>query len=289
MSEAVRPQAAPAGDQGLPHDLDMAALFQPDLLSGKVALVTGGGTGIGFVIARSFAQLGATVVVAARHLEPLERAVAGLSQAGGRAHLRQLDVRDPSAVASAVGAVVAEQGGLHILVNNAGGQFPVRAEELSPGGWRAVVDLNLTGTFNVCAAAGRHMIARGEGAIVNVVLTAPERPTPGMVHSGAARAGVVGMTRTLALEWARFGVRVNALAPLFLSDAARAVYGEEVAEVVAGSTPMRRWGSEAEIGACAVFLASPLSSYVTGVTLTADGGNSLGEGLVFRGSPVLPE
>lgn len=287
MTGAVVP-----GRAGAPDDTGTAALtdaFRPDLLAGQVALVTGGGTGIGFVIAHSLAQLGATVVVAARRREPLQKAVHAIDAEGGRADLRTLDIRDPGAVSKVVESVVAAHDRLDIVVNNAGGQFPVRAEDLGPRGWRAVVDLNLNGTFNVCSAAGRVMIEQGGGAIVNIVLTAPERPTAGMVHSGAARAGVVSMTRTLALEWAPFGVRVNALAPLFLSDAARSVYGDAVADVVAAATPMRRWGTAREIGACAVFLASPLSSYVTGTTLPVDGGNWLGEGLRFRGSAVLPE
>ena len=267
----------------------MGRYFQPSLLDGKVALVTGGATGIGLVAARSLAQLGAHVVLASRNEERLRKAVAELEAEGLSATWRQLNIRDPDQVFEGVDWISATHGPTDILVNNAGGQFPIRAEDLTPGGWRAVVDLNLNGTFYCCLAAGRQMIANGGGKIINIVLSVFEGPTTGMVHSGAARAGVVQMSRTLAAEWATHNIQINSLGPLYLSQAARSIYGEEVAGVIADSTPARRWATPDELGAAVVVLASPFSDYMTGVLLPLDGGNSLTGGIRFRGSAVLPE
>ncbi|HET7172834.1 MAG TPA: SDR family oxidoreductase [Nocardioidaceae bacterium] len=268
----------------------MSAVFQPDLLVGKVALVTGGGTGIGLTIARALGQVGAEVVLAARNTERLAKAADGLAADGIKASWTALNIRDADQVSQVVDEVVERQGGVDILVNNAGGQFPVKAEELSPNGWRSVVDLNLNGTFYVTSAAGRHMIARGSGGtVLSVVFNTQEHPIPGNVHSAAARAGVMQMTRTLAVEWAQFGITVNAIGPLFLSEAAQAAYGDEVAALVAGRTPMQRWATPQEMGAWAVVLCSPVASYVTGLMVPLDGGNRLTSGLAWRGTPVLPE
>lgn len=270
--------------------VDVRSTFQPDLLRGKIALVTGGGTGIGLIIARALGQVGAHTVLAARDTERLAAAAAGLAVEGLSASWKELNIRDADRVFAVVEEVVAERGAVDVLINNAGGQFPKRAEDLTPGGWRAVVDLNLNGTFYCCLAAGRRMIDSGRGGkIVNVVLSSAERPTPGVAHSGAARAGVVHLTRTLAVEWARFGVQVNAVAPLYLSESARGVYGDAVGEAIASITPMGRWATDREVALTAVALASGLTDYVTGIMLPVDGGNWLGGGIAFRGTSVLPE
>ncbi|HEX6196809.1 MAG TPA: SDR family oxidoreductase [Jiangellaceae bacterium] len=270
--------------------MDVTHWLKPDLLDGKVALVTGGGTGIGLVIARALGQVGARVHLAARGTDRLEAACAALTDEGIKASWSRLDIRDHERVAQVVSDVVERHGGIDILVNNAGGQFPIKAEELSPGGWRAVVDLNLNGTFYVTREVGRHLIeARRGGKILSIVLNVMERTTQGMVHSGAARAGVMHMTRTLAAEWARFGIQVNAMGPLYLSESAQQVYTEDVARVVSDATPMHRWATDDELGMWAAWLCSPATDYVTGVTVPVDGGNWVGGGLGWRGTSILSD
>ncbi len=270
--------------------MDMTRWLNPRLLDGKVALVTGAGTGIGLVIARALGQVGAQVHLAARGTERLQAACAALTGEGIKASWSQLDIRDPERVDQVVSDLAEGSGGIDILVNNAGGQFPIKAEDLSPRGWRAVVDLNLNGTFYMTRAVGRHLIETGRGGkILSIVFNVMERTTQGMVHSGAARAGVMHMTRTLAAEWAQFGIQVNALGPLYLSDSARQVYSEDVASVVSDATPMHRWASDDELGMWAVWLCSPATDYVTGVTVPVDGGNWVGGGLGWRGTSILPE
>jgi NAD(P)-dependent dehydrogenase (short-subunit alcohol dehydrogenase family) len=264
--------------------------FNPRLLAGKVALVTGGATGIGREMARGLGQTGARVVIASRTVAKLEEAVAGLRAAGVDASWRQLDVRDAEQVDAVTAAVVAELGGLDILVNNAGGTFPKRAEDLSANGWRAVVHLNLDGTFFCCRAAGRAMIARGAGGkIINIVTATSDRASGGIAHTGASRAGVAHLTRTLALEWARFDIQVNAIGPQFLTPGARAMYGQAVDDAIVAATPAGRWARPDEIAAFAVVLASPMSDYVTGVSIPVDGGSWIGPGIDFRGTGVLPD
>jgi NAD(P)-dependent dehydrogenase (short-subunit alcohol dehydrogenase family) len=269
----------------------MSALdpFRPDLLSGRTALVTGGATGIGFEMARGLGRAGAHVLIASRTREKLESATERLRADGVDAGWRELDVRDADAVYATIDAI-ADERGLDILVNNAGGTFPKKAEELTPNGWRAVVDVNLNGTFYCCSAAGRRMIERGQGGkIINVVIGTVAGASGGIAHTGASRAGVAHLTRSLAQEWARFGIQVNAVGPQYLTPAAQEMYGPEVNDFIVGITPARRWARPDEIAAFAVVLASPMSDYVTGVTIPIDGGNWIGPGMDFRGSAVLPE
>lgn len=269
---------------------DMTSVFSLDLLAGKVALVTGGGSGIGLVAARSLGQTGAEVVLAARDGDRLAAAADSLSADGIKASYKLVNIRDAERVDEMVEEVVTEYGGVDILVNSAGGQFPVKAEELSVNGWRAVVDLNLNGTYYVTSAVGRRMIGRGRGGkVLSIVFNTQEQPIPGNVHSAAARAGVMQMTRTLAVEWARFGITLNGLGPLYLSEAAEAAYGEHVDAVVTDRTPLGRWATAQEMGAWTVVLCSPISDYVTGQMVPLDGGNGLAGGLAWRGTPVLPE
>ena len=189
------------------------SIFRPHLFDGQVILVTGGGSGIGRCIAHELASLGATAVVAGRRMEPLEQVVEEIGKIGGRAESVQLNIRDREAVDAAIGGLLERHGRLDGVVNNAGGQFPIEAGKLSPKGWLAVIDTNLNGTWWVSQAAYRHAFAKqGHGAIVNMVADV-WMGAPGMVHTGAARAGVMNMTITLAAEWAREGVRVNAVAP----------------------------------------------------------------------------
>ena len=269
--------------------LNSPRIFDAQLLAGQVALVTGGGSGIGLELARGIGLAGARVILGSRNEERLGEATAVLRAQGIDASYKTLDIRDEQRIATVVNEILAEEGGIDILVNNAGGQFPKKAEEMSVNGWRSVIDLCLNGTFIMCRAIGPHMIERGRGKILNVSASCIDRGSPGIAHSGAARAGVSHLTRTLASEWAQFGIQVNALGPQYLSEGAARNLGPEVAAFIPSVTPAGRWAHPEELQSWAVILTSKLSDYVTGVTLYLDGGNWLGEGIVYRGSPVCPE
>lgn len=265
----------------------MSDFFHPKLLDGKVALVTGGGSGIGWQMARGLGEAGAQVVIASRSAEKLEAAAAELSRRGVQAAWRQLDVRDAERVEEVVEEISTELGLVDVLVNNAGGTFPKRAEELTENGWRTVTEITLHGSFWCTRAVGRRLIEAGRpGKIINVTTTA-ERSTPGIVHMGAGRAAINHLTRSLAVEWAQFGIQVNAVGPQFLSDGAEDMYGAEVAEFLISATPADRLATDDEIGAWAVILAGPMSDYVTGALIPLDGGNHAGMGINYRGSAIL--
>jgi len=264
--------------------------FNPELLAGKTALVTGGATGIGNAMARGLGAVGARVLIASRNTDRLQSAVDALRAEQIDASWIQLDVRDADAVEQAVAKIVDEHGGLDILVNNAGGTFPKKAEELTPNGFRAIVDVNLRGTFHCCSSGGRAMIARGRGGkIINIVTSTTDRASGGIAHTGASRAAVSHLTRTLALEWARFNIQVNAVGPQFLTEGAREMYSKAVDDAIVSATPAGRWARADEIAAIAVVFASPISDYITGVSLPLDGGNWIGAGINFRGTEVLPD
>ena len=255
--------------------------FVDDLLAGKAALITGGGTGLGRTMAETFARLGADVAVASRDPDHVEPAAAGLREHGVRAEAFTFDVRDPEGVQDVVDGVRNAFGRLDILVNNAAGNFLVRAEELSPGGWAAVRGIVLDGTWN-CSRAAFEALADGGGSILNIVTTYADDAGPLVVHSAAAKAGVLSLTRTLAVEWAPRGIRVNAIAPgpvdtrgagsrLWDSDAAR--------QALVDSVPLGRFGTEEEIATAAAFLVCDAASYVTGACFPVDGGSGLGQGM----------
>jgi citronellol/citronellal dehydrogenase len=261
------------------------SIFRPGLFEGQVVLVTGGGTGIGRCIAHELASLGATPIVAGRREEPLKAVVSEIEAAGGRAEFTPLNIRDAEAVDAAVAALVEKHGRLDGVVNNAGGQFPVAAGELRPRGWTAVIDTNLNGTWWVSQAAFRHAFqSQGYGAIVNMVADV-WLGAPGMVHTGAARAGVMNMTVTLAAEWATQGVRVNAVAPGPILTSGLATYPEEIQRRTLNEvrvTPPSRLGTESEVSACVVFLLSPAATYVSGEVMKVDGATS-----VYK-NPMVP-
>jgi citronellol/citronellal dehydrogenase len=257
----------------MPRPTHFDSIFRPGLFDGQVVLVTGGGTGIGRCIAHELASLGATAVIAARRPEPLQQVVGEIREAGGKAAALTLNIRDQEAVDAAVAGVVAEHGRLDGVVNNAGGQFPVKAGELKPKGWMAVVDTNLNGTWWVSHAAYRHAMKDHGGAIVNIVADM-WTGAPGMVHTGAARAGVVNMTLTLATEWASESVRVNAVAPGPILSSGMAEYPEAIQRRALDEvcvTPAARLGTESEVSAAVVFLLSPAATFVSGDTLKVDG------------------
>jgi NAD(P)-dependent dehydrogenase (short-subunit alcohol dehydrogenase family) len=245
---------------------------------GTTVLVTGGGTGLGKAIAVEFARLGASVAVASRSPEHRAAGVAAVEEVGSPSVGVEMDVREPEAIAAAFDTVEAQLGPVDVLVNNAAANFPVAAADLSPNGWRAVEQIVLDGTFFCSQELHRRAAARvSEAAIVNIAATQAMTGGPGMAHSAAAKAGVVSLTKTLAVEWAPDGIRVNAIAPgLFPHDdmpaAIRAARDESVD---AARQPAGRVGQPHELGWAATWLCSPYASFVTGHVLVVDGGNWL--------------
>ena len=253
--------------------------FAPDLFAGRTALVTGGGRGIGREIALAFAGLGADVIIASRNADNLAATAADIEALGRRCLAQVTNVRNVAEVDALLAAALAQFSSIDFLINNAGGQFPARPLEISDNGWRSVVDLNLNGTWNVTNRVGRHMVERGFGAIVNIVhIYSFERGAPSFIHSGAARAGVVSMTKSLAYYWARKGVTVNALAPGTVDT--QGLREEEFAHADSDDyesaslrdIPAHRLGSAEEVAAVCAFLCSPAARYINGASLIADGG-----------------
>ena len=194
--------------------VDPLAIYADNLFAGKVVLVTGGGRGIGREIALAFARLGADCVIASRNIENLAPTRAEIEGLGRRVLAIPVNIRDPEAVTRMVDEAVQSMGKIDFLINNAGGQFPANPLDISDNGWRAVIDLNLNGTWNVTNRVGQHMVTNGFGAIVNIVhIYSYGRGAPDFPHSGAARAGVVNLAKSLAFHWARHNVTVNSVAP----------------------------------------------------------------------------
>lgn len=264
-------------------DSDALSVFAPDLFAGKTALVTGGGRGIGKRIALAFARLGAQVAIAGRNAETLASASVEISSVGARCLALPVNIREVEQVEDLVSKALSQFGGIDFLVNNAGGQFPARPSEITDGGWRAVVDLNLNGTWNMCSRVGPHMASNGFGSIVNIVhIYALERGAPPFAHSGAARAGVVNLTKTLAYHYARKNVRVNAVAPGFVDTTGlrehefKPLQREDFVSTARADVPAGRFAEADEVAAITLFLCSPAAAYITGTTIVADGALSLG-------------
>ncbi len=253
----------------------MPSIFAPGLFIGQVVLVTGGGSGIGLAIAHELGTLGAKVAIAGRDEAKLAAAAAGLAAAGITVLARRCDIRVPEEVEALVEAVRGEWGGIDALVNNAGGQFPAPAEQISYNGWRAVIENNLNGTFFVTRiVAERVMIPKGHGRVVNIVANM-WRGFPGMAHTGAARAGVVNLTQSLAVEWAAKGILVNAVAPGTIKSTGTERYPPAMMTKAIAATPLKRMGTVEDVAHAVTYLLSPAGDYVTGETLCVDGGARL--------------
>jgi citronellol/citronellal dehydrogenase len=247
-------------------------VFRDGLLEGKVCLVSGAGTGLGRETALEMLRLGATVVGCGRRAEPLEETAALAERLPGAFEHGTLDIRDEEGVDAFFDGVLERHGRLDVLVNNAGGQFLSPAEAISPKGFRTVIELNVTGTWLMShAAATKAFIPGGGGKILSVTLS-PHNGMPGMVHSGAARAAVENMMRTLAVEWARFGVTTCAVAAgQFATETLLTKYPPEIVERVAETIPLGRTGRPEEIAWLLAYLASPAGDFYSGTTITLDG------------------
>lgn len=255
----------------------MASIFKDGLLTGKVALVTGGGSGINLAIAERYAEHGAKVALLGRTKEKLDAAVAGIEAKGGTALAVPADVRDYAAVTAAVEKTVETFGELDLLVCGAAGNFPSPAAVLSSNGFKSVVDIDLLGTFNACRASFEHLRKPG-ASVLAISATQAQVAAPLQAHVCAAKAGVDMLVKCLALEWGPIGVRVNGIAPGPVEGTEgmrRLSPTDEAREAVANAIPLKRYATLDEIGDVALFLATSAASYITGTTLTADGGQSI--------------
>ena len=257
-------------------------MFGPTMLKDRVAVVTGGGTGIGLAVAKRLGELGARIVIGSRNSANLENGSAELRHTGLDPLIVQVDVRNPEQVDELVERTIKHFGHIDILVNNAAGNFICRAEDLSPKGWNAVVGIVLNGTFYCSRAVGRQMIQRGAGgSIVSILANYVWTGSAGTVHSAAAKAGVMSLTQTLAVEWAQHRIRVNAVAPgpVESPGAAKQLWNsQEAVDRITSSVPLKRWGKPEEIADAVAFLVSDHAGYITGEVLTIDGGAWLGRG-----------
>lgn len=260
-------------------------IFTPNMLNGKVAIVTGGGTGIGLGISRALAQAGADVAIASRNPEHHAAAVEELGGLDGSVTAIEANVREPESVGRMVAETVERLGRVDILVNNAAGNFYVPSATMSPNAWKAVVETDLYGTFFCAQAVYPEMKKVGGGSIISISMTLHYRGWPMMAHATAAKAGVDALTRTLALEWARDGIRVNAVAPgpiptegvkrAFTKPGSDETDIDAMNEELLRAIPLRRLGTPEDIGNTVAFLAGPGGAWVTGAIMVVDGGSWL--------------
>lgn len=260
-------------------------------LAGRVAFVTGGGSGLGLAIARALATAGADLALLGRDAARLEAAASSLAPTGRRVLTFAADVRQPDAVVAAVDAAASALGRLDILVNSAAGNFLCPADQLTPNGLSAVVDIDLKGTFHACRAALPHL-SKGGGVILNVSATLQLPATPLQMHASAAKAGLDSLTRSLALEWGRRGIRVLGIAPgpVAGTEGVKRLLPGAVGDALAARTPLGRLGTPDDIADAALFLVSEQARWITGVTLVADGGLHLAGPMdLTPGMPQTPK
>jgi len=247
-------------------------IFRQDLLGGNICVVSGAGTGLGRATAIELASLGATVIGCGRRPDPIEETVRMIREAGRVAERETTDIRDAEAVDALFDGVLERHGRVDVLVNNAGGQFMSPAEAITPKGFRTVIELNVQGTWQMThAAATKAFIPQRSGKVVSVTLS-PHQGMPGMVHSGAARAAVENMMRTLSIEWARFNIKLCAVAAgQFDTEVIRTKYPPQVSENVARTIPLQRLGTPEEMAWMIAYLASPAGDFLSGCVITIDG------------------
>lgn len=256
-------------------------MFADGTFSDNVLFITGAGTGIGRAFANRAAELGATVVLAGRRETILKTAANEIVSKGGRALPCPLDIRQPEAVQQAIDGVVDQLGSIDILINNAAGNFIARAEDISPNGWNTVIDIVLNGTAYCTLAAGRHMLRQRRGKVLSISASYAWNGGPGTAHSAAAKAGVIALSQSLAVEWGSSNVQVNCLCPGFVDteQSQTALWPtEEGRKRVLSTIPAGRFETIGETVDCGLFLCSPAASYITGEVLVADGGQWLNKG-----------
>jgi len=265
-------------------------VFRDGLLDGQVGIITGGATGIGLGISSTLAQLGMHVVLASRKPEHLEPAVAGIIAAGGKASAVQVDVRDQERVQAMAKEVHDAHGRIDLLVNNAAGNFYAPSETLSANAWKSVIEIDLYGTFYCTQAVFPFMKAQGGGRVVSTSMTLHYRGWPMMAHATAAKAGIDALTKTLAVEWADHGIRINVIAPgpiptegvrkAFMPPPGAPVpdffsVEKAMASYAKSAIPLKRWGTPEDVGQMVAYLASPAGDWITGSTFVVDGGEWL--------------
>lgn len=252
----------------------MKPVFSEDAFKGKTVFVSGGGSGIGKAIAHQFLISGARVLIASRKLERVEKACEELS-AYGECHAFQLDIRQPEEIDKVINDIKEKGWQVNILVNNAGGQFPSPAESISPNGWNAVINTNLNGTFYMSQKFANDFFIPGKGGKILNIIANIYRGFPGMSHTGAARAGVDNLTKTLAVEWSKYNIEVNAIAPGVIRSTGLEQYPPNFLKDITSKIPMKRLGEIYEVAYLALFMTSPFAEYLTGQTIYLDGGQSL--------------
>ena len=267
-------------------------MFRDDLLKDRTVLVTGGGSGLGLSMSKKFASLGARVAITGRSAERLAAAAGEIDPTGERVHTHPCDVRDFAQVDAMVESVAERFGGIDVLVNNAAGNFLAASEDLTPGGFNAVVQTVLYGTFHATLAVGRRMIEAGRGGtVLNIVTTYAWTGSAFVLPSAAAKAGVLAMTRSLAVEWAEYGIRSNAIAPgPFPTEGAWSALmpTPELEAEAKARIPLGRFGEHEELANLAAFLVSGGTGFINGEVVTIDGGEWIGSGGEFNGLTRMP-
>ena len=259
-------------------DEELAALpltFRDGLFDGQVALVSGAGRGLGKAIAVQLARLGAKLVICARNAERLEQTAVTLRGLGAEVLSHPMSIRDPDAVAGLMDATYERFGRLDLMVNNAGGQFPQAAIDFSPKGWNAVIDTNLNGTWYMMQAAAKRWRDAGHGGSIVNIVTVVWRGMPGVAHTCAARAGVIYLSKTLAIEWAPLGIRINCVAPGAIATEGMDVYPDEARRALPNANLMRRFGDVRDISDAVCYLAGPSGGFITGEVVVVDGGTQV--------------